>query len=196
MLRGSALLRGALSCATRGVNAGALREAALLPQLLCTGAVQELGQYVHLHQAAEQSQQQRHWSSSSSSTSCGTRPSSFLFHSPSPSFPPSITQLRGFRSTLPASEPIKIKIPPMGESVSEGTVAAILKHPGDEVKEDDIIAQIETDKVTIDVKYQQSAPGVIKELLIKESDVVQVGNEFVVVDVGAAPAAGGWTFVA
>jgi len=73
--------------------------------------------------------------------------------------------------------------------VSEGTVAAILKHPGDEVKEDDIIAQIETDKVTIDVKYQQSAPGVIKELLIKESDVVQVGNEFVVVDVGAAPAA-------
>ncbi|KAF5838433.1 putative dihydrolipoamide succinyltransferase [Dunaliella salina] len=187
MLRGSALLRGALSCATRGVNAGAFRDTALLPQLLCTGAVQELGQYVHFHQAAEQSQQQRHWSSSSSSSSmsCSTRPSSFSCHSPTPSFPPFVTQLRGFRSTPPASEPMKIQIPPMGESVSEGTVAAILKHPGDEVKEDDIIAQIETDKVTIDVKYQQSAPGVIKELLIKESDVVQVGNEFVVVDVGA-----------
>lgn len=39
--------------------------------------------------------------------------------------------------------------------------------PGDEVQEDDIIAQIETDKVTIDVKYQQPGSGVVKELLIK-----------------------------
>lgn len=35
------------------------------------------------------------------------------------------------------------------------------------MKEDDIIAQIETDKVTIDVKYQQPGSGVLKELLIK-----------------------------
>lgn len=35
------------------------------------------------------------------------------------------------------------------------------------MKEDDIVAQIETDKVTIDVKYQESTPGVIKELFIK-----------------------------
>ncbi|KAF6256161.1 biotin-requiring enzyme [Scenedesmus sp. NREL 46B-D3] len=41
----------------------------------------------------------------------------------------------------------------MGDSISEGSIAALLKQPGDTVQEDDVIAQIETDKVTIDVKF-------------------------------------------
>lgn len=45
---------------------------------------------------------------------------------------------------------------------------------GDVVKEDDIIAQIETDKVTIDIKYTGKQPGKITQLMIKEQDVVQV----------------------
>lgn len=45
---------------------------------------------------------------------------------------------------------------------------------GDAVKEDDIIAQIETDKVTIDVKYTSKAPGVVSAMLVGSGDVVQV----------------------
>ena len=40
----------------------------------------------------------------------------------------------------------------MGESITEGTIAEILKKEGDTVEEDETIAQIETDKVTVDVK--------------------------------------------
>lgn len=39
--------------------------------------------------------------------------------------------------------------------------------------EDDLLVQIETDKVTIDVRYQQQTPGVVKEVLVKMDDTVQ-----------------------
>ncbi len=45
---------------------------------------------------------------------------------------------------------------------------------GDVVKEDDVIAQLETDKVTIDVKYTGKQPGIINSLQVKPQDVVQV----------------------
>ena len=40
--------------------------------------------------------------------------------------------------------------------------------------EDDLLVQIETDKVTIDVRYQQKEPGIVKEFLVKMDDTVQV----------------------
>lgn len=57
------------------------------------------------------------------------------------------------------------------------------------MKEDDIIAQIETDKVTIDVKYTGKQSGVITALHIKEQDVVEVGKLVCEVDTAATPAA-------
>ncbi len=45
--------------------------------------------------------------------------------------------------------------------------------PRDAVAEDDLLLQIETDKVTIDVRYQQKEPGVVKEFLVKPDDTVQ-----------------------
>ena len=42
--------------------------------------------------------------------------------------------------------------------------------------ENDLIAQIETDKVTIDVKYTSKAPGVLSALMVAAGDVVQVGG--------------------
>lgn len=78
----------------------------------------------------------------------------------------------------------------MGESITEGTIATVLKKPGDYVQNDDVIAQIETDKVTIDVKYTEAEGGTIKELLIAEEATVTVGQPVVVVAVGeGAPAA-------
>ena len=44
--------------------------------------------------------------------------------------------------------------------------------------EDDLLVQIETDKVTIDVRYQQREPGVLKEFLVKMDDTVQVRLPF------------------
>ncbi len=55
---------------------------------------------------------------------------------------------------------------------------------GDPVKEDDVIAQIETDKVTIDVKYTSKEPGVLKKVMIAAGDVVQVGQMVATVEQG------------
>ena len=72
-----------------------------------------------------------------------------------------------------------VEVPPLGaETISEGTVGAILKQPGDVVVEDDVIAQLETDKVTIDVKYQNPVPGTVKSIHFAEGDTVEVGQAF------------------
>ena len=55
---------------------------------------------------------------------------------------------------------------------------------GDIVKEDDVLLQIETDKVTIDVRYTESEAGTLTEYLCKEDDTVAVGQEVVKVDKG------------
>jgi len=59
-----------------------------------------------------------------------------------------------------------IKVPAMGESVTEGTLANWLVKPGQAVKQDDPIAEIETDKVAVEVPAP--AAGVISETLVKE----------------------------
>ena len=49
---------------------------------------------------------------------------------------------------------------------------------------DDIVLQIETDKVTVDVRYTTGKPGKLKEMLVKEEDTVAVGQEVAVVTEG------------
>nr|KJB22148.1 hypothetical protein B456_004G031700 [Gossypium raimondii] len=78
----------------------------------------------------------------------------------------------------------------MGESISDGTLATFLKKPGDSVAADEPIAQIETDKVTIDVVSPQA--GVIQEYVAKEGDTVEAGAKIAVISKsgeGVAPAA-------
>ncbi len=78
-----------------------------------------------------------------------------------------------------------VSVPSMGESITEGTVATILKQPGDVVVEDEVIAQLETDKVTLDIKYTEKIPGIIKEIKVAEGDTVTVGQEFALVEENA-----------
>ena len=52
------------------------------------------------------------------------------------------------------------------------------------MKEDDVLLQIETDKVTIDVRYTESGEGTLKEMLVKADDTVSVGQEVAVVAKG------------
>jgi len=72
----------------------------------------------------------------------------------------------------------------MGDSISEGTVAAVLKKAGEPVAMDEVVAQIETDKVTIDVR--SPVGGAVTDVLVKEQDTVVVGQAVVRVEEGAA----------
>ncbi|KAA3452919.1 dihydrolipoyllysine-residue succinyltransferase component [Gossypium australe] len=74
-------------------------------------------------------------------------------------------------------------VPFMGESISDGTLATFLKKPGERVKADEPIAQIETDKVTIDVVSPQD--GVIQEYVAKEGETVEPGTRVAVISKSA-----------
>lgn len=91
---------------------------------------------------------------------------------------------RNFKVTPHAEATVTIAVPSMGDSVTEGSVAAVLKSPGDVVGEDEIVAQIETDKVTIDVRHTGKA-GTVTEILVKEGDTVVVGQGVAKLDEGS-----------
>jgi 2-oxoglutarate dehydrogenase E2 component (dihydrolipoamide succinyltransferase) len=81
----------------------------------------------------------------------------------------------------------EVKVPALGESVTEATVGTWLKKPGDAVKLDEPIASLETDKVAIDVP--SPVAGVLGQQLVKEGDTVNVGAVIAVIEAGAAGAA-------
>lgn len=69
---------------------------------------------------------------------------------------------------------IEIKAPTFPESVADGTVATWHKKPGDAVKRDDLIVDIETDKVVLEVLAE--ADGVLAEIVKNEGDTVLSGE--------------------
>lgn len=73
-----------------------------------------------------------------------------------------------------------VKVPPMAESISEGTLKQFSKKVGDYVEVDDEIATIETDK--IDVSVNATEAGTITELLVNEEDTVTVGQDLAKID--------------
>jgi len=84
---------------------------------------------------------------------------------------------------------LEIKIPAMGESITEGTVANWLKKPGEFVNRDEAIAEIETDKVTQEIYAPEF--GTIREILRNTGESARVGEVIAMFDVSpaAAPAA-------
>tara|TARA_R110000782_G_scaffold78276_9_gene155576 strand:- start:5022 stop:6257 length:1236 start_codon:yes stop_codon:yes gene_type:complete len=77
----------------------------------------------------------------------------------------------------------EVKVPTLGESVTEATVGAWLKKPGDAVAIDEPIASLETDKVAVDVP--SPVAGVLGQQLVAEGDTVNVGAVIAVVEEGA-----------
>jgi 2-oxoglutarate dehydrogenase E2 component (dihydrolipoamide succinyltransferase) len=67
----------------------------------------------------------------------------------------------------------EIKVPTLGESITEATVAKWLKRPGEAVAADEPIAELETDKVTLEVPAPAS--GTLSEILAEEGANVPVG---------------------
>jgi 2-oxoglutarate dehydrogenase E2 component (dihydrolipoamide succinyltransferase) len=89
-------------------------------------------------------------------------------------------------SAPPSGAPTQIVVPSMGDSISEGSVALLLVAPGTSVSTDQVIAQIETDKVTIDVRAPHA--GVLQSFAVAKGDTVKVGQPIAMVLPGAAPA--------
>ena len=80
---------------------------------------------------------------------------------------------------------VEIVVPALGESVSEATIAKWYKKAGDGVKLDELILELETEKVTLEVSA--SAEGILETILKKEGDVVTVGEILGSIKAGAVP---------
>lgn len=74
----------------------------------------------------------------------------------------------------------EIKVPELAESITEGTIAEWLKKVGDHVNQGEYIAELETDKVNIEITSEFS--GVIKELKREPGDTVEVGEVIAIID--------------
>jgi 2-oxoglutarate dehydrogenase E2 component (dihydrolipoamide succinyltransferase) len=69
---------------------------------------------------------------------------------------------------------VEIRVPPLGESVVEATVGRWTKKEGDRVEKDEILVELETDKITVEVAAQ--AAGVIEKIVKAEGDTVSVNE--------------------
>jgi len=74
----------------------------------------------------------------------------------------------------------EIRVPTLGESVTEATVATWFKKVGDPVKVDEMLCELETDKVTVEVPA--TAAGVLAEIVAKEGETVGVDALLATID--------------
>ena len=79
---------------------------------------------------------------------------------------------------------IEIKVPALGESVTEATVGKWLKNAGDAVKLDEPLVELETDKVSIEVPAP--AAGVLSDIKVPAGTTVAVGTVLGLIKEGAA----------
>ena len=79
---------------------------------------------------------------------------------------------------------VEIKVPPMGESVSEATIAKWFKKVGDAVKVDEPLCELETDKVTVEVPAP--AAGMLSAIIAEAGSTVGVGAKLGEIEAGAA----------
>ena len=66
--------------------------------------------------------------------------------------------------------PTQVRVPALGESVTEATVATWFKKPGDAVAMDEMLCELETDKVTVEVP--SPAAGILAEIVAAEGETV------------------------
>jgi len=84
---------------------------------------------------------------------------------------------------------VEMVVPNMGDSISEGTIVELSFQKGDYVNMDDVVAIIETDKVSIDVRA--TSAGVVEDYHCAVDDTVEVGFKLVSINPDAAAPAGG-----
>src|SRR5512140_2167487 len=79
--------------------------------------------------------------------------------------------------------PIEVRIPTLGESVSEGVIVRWVKADGDTVQVDEPLLELETDKASVEIP---AAGGGVLRVLRKEGETVQVGDVVARIEDGAA----------
>jgi 2-oxoglutarate dehydrogenase E2 component (dihydrolipoamide succinyltransferase) len=82
---------------------------------------------------------------------------------------------------------IEIKVPALGESVTEATVGQWFKKPGDAIKVDEPLVELETDKVTVEVPAP--AAGVLADIKVEKGTTVGIGSVLGSIKEGAGAAA-------
>ncbi|HHL20873.1 MAG TPA: dihydrolipoamide succinyltransferase, partial [Aliiroseovarius sp.] len=80
----------------------------------------------------------------------------------------------------------EVKVPALGESVTEATIATWFKKPGDRVEVDEMLCELETDKVTVEVPAPVA--GTLAEIVAPEGTTVGVGALLATIEEGAAEA--------
>src|SRR6266567_4987530 len=69
---------------------------------------------------------------------------------------------------------IEIRVPILGESIVDATIASWLKNEGDTVQRGDVLVELETDKVNVEVNAEED--GVLQKVVKQVGDVVAVGD--------------------
>src|SRR5918912_2929724 len=72
-----------------------------------------------------------------------------------------------------------VKMPQLGESVSEGTIGRWLKKPGDRVERDEPLVEIQTDKVNAEVP--SPVAGILQQILLPEGTTAAVKTDMAVI---------------
>src|SRR6184192_920285 len=88
------------------------------------------------------------------------------------------THVKGVRQTMS-----EVNMPRLSDTMQEGTIARWLKKPGEEIKKGDILAEIETDKATMDLEAFEA--GVLEQILVPEGETVPIGQAVATIGTGA-----------
>ena len=81
---------------------------------------------------------------------------------------------------------VELKIPSVGESITQVTIASWLKEDGDYVEMDEAVAELESDKATVELNAEQA--GILK-ILVEEGEDVEIGAVVASIDTSAEPPA-------
>lgn len=78
----------------------------------------------------------------------------------------------------------EVTMPRLSDTMEEGTISHWLKKPGDEIKRGDTLAEIETDKATMDLEAYEA--GTLQEIKVQEGETVPIGQVVAIIGSGAA----------
>src|SRR5712691_5303771 len=81
----------------------------------------------------------------------------------------------------------ELKMPKLGESVTEGTIGKWLKQPGDKVNKYDLLVEVQTDKVNTEIP--SPVAGTLKEVKVAEGQTVPIGTLLAIFDTADGEAA-------
>jgi 2-oxoglutarate dehydrogenase E2 component (dihydrolipoamide succinyltransferase) len=106
---------------------------------------------------------------------------------PAPAAKPGKAAPEASESAPAAERVVEVMVPSLGESVSEATVSTWFKQVGDAVVQDEMLCELETDKVSVEVP--SPASGVLREIVAAAGSTVAAGGKLGVIAGGAAAGA-------